>query len=568
MAVRLVSTSRTGRRWPIISDAYIGLLGLVAFVAGWAAVTRTTAISTSTLPTPAAVAKSLGSMWRDGSLSSDILASLIRVSGGFAIAVGAAIVVGAAAARYARLYAVVRSTMALLSSIPPIAWTPLAILWFGIGNAPAFFIVFLGAFFPMFTSFYKGITSIDETLIEAAEILGASRSRILHAVILPASLPDVFAGLRTGLIVAWFNVIAAELVGVRSGLGYRIQLNRTLLYSEGVVAVMVVIGVLGFAMSRSLGIVANLTTAWSLPDSERAWWLRIRKRLGRLVRTVATDTLETGPATATPTSIATTVHEPVLEVRNVTKSFDLDGQPQALTVLDGISFSIMRHEIVCVIGPNGSGKTTLLRIVAGVMTSDSGEVLFEGRYVEGTDVRKTLVFQDFALFPWLTCRENAAFGIAHLDSDDRVRRVDTLLRDAGLWDFRDAYPADLSQGMRQRLAIARALAPSPSLLLMDEPFASLDPLVRARSQTVILDLMSARSTTVLLVTHDLDEAIAMADRIIVLTGRPTKVVTSIAVPPSAKRDRNGTQFLTLRAQLWDLLGGTPSVTPTKRRSSL
>lgn len=549
-------------------------LGILLFLILWQITSSYFVPEQSTLPTPIRVAQTLGQMWHSGELADDVVASLKRILAGFTIALCIAIAFGVVAARYGKIYRSIKSLMDLLSSIPPIAWTPLAILWFGIGDLPAYFIVFLGAFFPMFTGIYAGITLVDNNLIDAAKTLGASSSLVVRRVVLPASFPQIVTGIRTGLGVAWFNVIAAELVGVRSGLGYKIQLSRTLLFSEQVIAIMLVIGVLGFCMTRAAGIVGNMVSPWAIQDESRTKWIGRRMLFRKLLR--LRSTLVKDNAISPPIRIQEIPHAfervpnadspfVLLEVDRISKSFCGQKPEDTLLALDGVSFKIYAREVFCILGPNGSGKTTIIKIVAGLLPPDSGNVKFENRYVTFPSFERTVIFQDYALFPWKTSRGNVEFALEAQSCDvmsracsknDRQVKSSALLQDAGLQDFVDSYPMDLSGGMKQRLALARALAVSPKLILMDEPFASLDPIVREQSQESILQLISSKEKTILLVTHNLDEAVFMSDRILVLSKRPGRVKTIIDIDlprPRTAAIRCQPKFNEYRNKLFQLL---------------
>jgi NitT/TauT family transport system ATP-binding protein len=573
--------SRRGRYTGIAVPA----IGLLAFVALWHVVASYVLSSGSTLPPPGRVANAIGSMWASGELLDDCLASLRRILLGFVIALGAAVAFGVAAARFGRVYQYVSATMGLLSSIPPIAWTPVAILWFGIGNAPALFIVFLGAFFPMFTSVYSGINQVDADLKNAARTLGADSSFVVRAVVFPGALPQILTGIKTGMGVAWFNVIAAELIGVRSGLGYKIQLYRTLLSSDHVIGVMVVIGLLGFAMTALVTLLGRLVAPWAIQDESRDRWIQRQRALRAFVRRKSTPfaVIERNAATTTgsidkPTGIQEGV---LLDVRDLCLAFDGGPDGARLEVLDRISFSVRPGEVFAIVGPNGSGKTTIVNVIAGLLAPSTGSVRFLGDMVQGPSHQRTVVFQSLALFPWRTCEGNIAFALDAASSeqsgapapfsapsDARLTGRD-LLAASGLSGFADSYPSELSGGMKQRLALARALAVSPQLMLMDEPFASFDPIVRERSQDAMLELLAHEPTTIVLVTHDIDEAIFMSDRVLVLTERPARTKAIITVNlerPRLPEMRTDRRFQELRAEIWELLRAPSTMSGDKLTS--
>jgi ABC-type nitrate/sulfonate/bicarbonate transport system permease component len=241
------------------------LLLIAALVGGWQIAATHGAINRLILPPPSEVGSAWWSALRDGTLFDDATASLYRIALGFALASALGIVVGIATGLLPLLERQLGWIVEILRPIPPIAWIPLAILWFGIGDRPAIFIVFLGAFFPIFTATFLGIRGVDRVKIDSARSLGASRWLVVTDVLLPGALPTILLGLRTGLGVGWMSVIAAELIGARSGLGYRVQLDQVLLQSDGIIAGMLTIGLAGIAMQSLL----TLTIRVFLPQHHR-----------------------------------------------------------------------------------------------------------------------------------------------------------------------------------------------------------------------------------------------------------------------------------------------------------
>lgn len=219
------------------------------------------------VPTPIQVAQALATMAQSRELFVDALASLRRVLIGFLLAATAGLLLGTLLAWLQRAAAWLEAPFELLRPIPPIAWIPLAILWFGIGETPAYFIVFLGAFFPILVSVRDGVRATETLHINAARCLGAGRRLLLTDVILPSTLPSILTGFRVGFGVGWICVITAELVGAQSGLGYMIQLNRLLLRTDKVVAGMVVIGCLGFTVNQLLVLLEEKLVRWRRPAS-------------------------------------------------------------------------------------------------------------------------------------------------------------------------------------------------------------------------------------------------------------------------------------------------------------
>jgi len=222
----------------------------------------------------------------------------------------------------------------------------------------------------------------------------------------------------------------------------------------------------------------------------------------------------------------------VVEVRDVTKRFLLE--KSKLTVLEDVSFSVDRDEFVCLVGPSGCGKSTLLRIIAGLERPDSGEILFHGQLQTSPTPKITMIFQLFGLLPWKTALENVEIPLEVLGikKEARVEIAKSHLRMVGLEGFENTYPHDLSGGMKQRVGIARALALQPEVLLMDEPFSSLDELTAKTLRSLVLDIWrdpTLPTNTFVMVSHNVEEAVFMADRVIVMSPRPGKIIGEVKV---------------------------------------
>jgi len=251
----------------------------------------------------------------------------------------------------------------------------------------------------------------------------------------------------------------------------------------------------------------------------------------------------------------------VLRAVGLGKRYGRDG-PAALV---DVSFAVHEGELLAIVGPSGSGKTTLLRLLSGLSTPSDGEVLVDGRQVVRPPREVALVFQDYgrSLFPWLTVIRNVMFPLhgVGLSKAERVARATDVLDEMGLHGVADKYPWELSGGMQQRVAIARALVSRPEILLMDEPFASVDALTRAELQDVLLRVHGTREgrpVTIVHVTHDIDEAVYLADRVLVFSRAPGRVVGSLEVglqrPRSQRATRSSPRFLAVRDEIYALIG--------------
>ena len=246
----------------------------------------------------------------------------------------------------------------------------------------------------------------------------------------------------------------------------------------------------------------------------------------------------------------------ILRVNKLDKLFQTGRQ--TVTALKQISFQTYRREFLCIIGPSGCGKSTLIRILAGLETHSGGEVLLDGRPVNGPGRERGMVFQGYTLFPWLTVRKNVMFGLRMngVNRAEAGKQADEWLGLIGLQKFADAYPHQLSGGMKQRVAIIRALVNHPRILLMDEPFSALDAQTRARMQSYLLEIWKKVDITVIFITHDLDEAIFLADRILVLSAHPGEVQELIEVPldrPRRPEQFDSPEFRAMKARLEALI---------------
>ncbi len=231
----------------------------------------------------------------------------------------------------------------------------------------------------------------------------------------------------------------------------------------------------------------------------------------------------------------------ILSVKGLQKKFGTNGS--ARTVFEGVSLDIHRREFICVIGPSGCGKSTLIRIVAGLDECSGGEVLLDGKSVAGPGRDRGMVFQGYTLFPWLTVKRNVMFGLEMQGKNGNAAESEARqwLDMVGLGRFEDSYPHELSGGMKQRVAIARALANEPRILIMDEPFGALDAQTRCQMQSYLLQIWKKVDVTILFITHDLEEAAYLSDRILVMGTNPGRVVEFIDNP--MPRPRSPAQFL-------------------------
>ncbi len=245
--------------------------------------------------------------------------------------------------------------------------------------------------------------------------------------------------------------------------------------------------------------------------------------------------------------------QPKIVFKDVTRRFDLGGS--SFVALDRFSLDVADGEFVTVVGPSGCGKSTALNIAAGLLAPSEGEVKVAGKAVEGPGPERGMIFQQYALFPWLTVRQNVEFGlrIKGEPAAERREKATYFIKLVGLGDFADALPKTLSGGMKQRCAIARAYAVDPSVLLMDEPFGALDALTRVQLQDQLLDTWRRERRTVMFITHDVDEAVYLANRVVVMAARPGRLKEIIPVDlpyPRTEEIRLSPEFTAIRNRVW------------------
>jgi sulfonate transport system ATP-binding protein len=244
-----------------------------------------------------------------------------------------------------------------------------------------------------------------------------------------------------------------------------------------------------------------------------------------------------------------------LAIRGVSKSYQVDDRP--LTVLRNIAFDIAPGEFVSVVGASGCGKSTLLRLIIGLDTEYDGDILLGGRRIAGTGPERGIVFQDHRLFPWLTVWDNIGLGLDARDISpaERSRSIAANIALVGLTGFEKAYPHQWSGGMAQRAAIARALVSRPEILLLDEPLGALDSLTRAYLQKELLRIWQHEDVTMVMVTHDVEEAVFLSDKIVVMEPRPGRISAIVPIDLPHPRDRASPEFITLKERILQALAG-------------
>lgn len=243
----------------------------------------------------------------------------------------------------------------------------------------------------------------------------------------------------------------------------------------------------------------------------------------------------------------------MITLENVTKSFTQEGYQQI--VLQDINLNVGKGEFLCIVGPSGCGKTTLLRIIAGLDFPNSGSIKEEDNEISGPSRERGYVFQQYSLFPWLNVLENVTFGLElrGITEEERHQKATEYLKMVGLSQFEKSYPKELSGGMKQRVAIARSLVNDPHVILMDEPFSALDVQTRHKLQEELVRIWKEEQKTIIFVTHNVDEAVFLADRVVVLSRNPGKIIKSFPIEIDRIRDRSSSKFLGLKKEITGFL---------------
>ena len=239
-----------------------------------------------------------------------------------------------------------------------------------------------------------------------------------------------------------------------------------------------------------------------------------------------------------------------IEIKNINKSFE--GKKKNLSVLDNINLTINDGELICLLGPSGCGKTTLLRLIAGLEHPTSGEIIANGEVVKKPSGDRAVIFQQYSLFPWLTVLQNVTFGLEMTKKgtkEENIAAAERYLESVGLIDFKDSYPHELSGGMKQRVAIIRSLLNHSPILLMDEPFSAVDMQTRHKLQEQLIGVWKRFENTIVFVTHDVDEAVYLADKIVILDKNPGRIARIVDVDIERPRKRDSKEFIAVQESI-------------------
>jgi NitT/TauT family transport system ATP-binding protein len=241
-----------------------------------------------------------------------------------------------------------------------------------------------------------------------------------------------------------------------------------------------------------------------------------------------------------------------LRAQSISMTFKRDGK--STSVLENVNLEVGEGEFLWLLGPSGCGKSTMLNCMAGFLSPSAGEIRIDGEIVTGPDPRRIFVFQERGVFPWLTVEGNIGFGLFKLSQEERERRIAHYVKLVGLEGFEKSYPQELSGGMKQRLEVARALAVNPDMMFLDEPFGALDSITRLIMRGELLRIWEAEKKTIIFVTHDIEEAVQLADRVVVMSARPAKIQQIVEIDIPHPRDISSPRYLELRDGIFEQIG--------------
>lgn len=492
------------------------------------------------LPSPGRVFGAAAELLETGELVKHAAASLARVVSGFLISAATALLLAFLFYRRRRWEEGASIVLESLRVVPPLSLVPLLILWLGIGEAPKLAIVVLSSFFPVYLNALSSLRAVDARWREYARAFELTPGECLRHIHVPGALGGLLTGLRLGFGYAWRALIGSELIAAASGLGYLIEDASSMARTD-----VVFVGVLTIAL---LGILCDVLF------QKGAEYFEARMRRTKPLTSVSPAvTSSTHPNASDASDVAKDAEHdlPAVRIERLGKAF-----PGGTAPFEALTDTFPAGRVTALLGRSGCGKTTLLKIVAGLSTPTSGCVRFERNAGSGAAALRPaigIVFQSPMLLDWKTVVENVEMGILHVPETERRERALSALDVVGLGDRADAFPEELSGGMAQRVGFARALARNPEVLLMDEPFGALDALTRTALQRRCRTILAERPMTVLLITHDVREAVRLGDEIRILEAG--RLVTEPAVADPAEREA-GLEATALEERiLTRLLGG-------------
>ncbi|MEU4563677.1 ATP-binding cassette domain-containing protein [Actinoplanes sp. NPDC023936] len=502
----------------------------------WYLVYRLGVASRMLLPSPRAVWDAGWRLHDSGVLWPNLWSTVVAALEALALSAIAGVPLGILLGMLPRTWAVLAPYLNAVNSMPRIALAPVFLVVFGIGQSSKVALGFSIAFFVFLMNARIGVLSTDEEHLQVFAVLGASRSQLFRKLYVPVAIPAISTALRLGLVLALLGVVGSEIIASRAGVGQLITSYSATLSMAPVYALLTVLAIFTSILTMLIGALESALLGWQRADHARPR-AGIRTRRNR----TAQESVPDGAA-----------QTPVVRLHSVSVEFASRGSPHR--VLSNLSMTIPRGQFVAILGASGAGKSTLLNVVSGLVPATSGQITVFDEPPRAGRADVGHMFARDALLPWRTARRNVELSL-ELHGEAAYGRAGEMLDLVRLSSAADRFPAQLSQGMRQRVALARTLASDPELLLMDEPFAALDALTRSAIRDMFLDIWDnqVHRKTVLFVTHDLTEALLLADRVVTLT--PGGVRTDVLVPYGRPRDERALMARSDYRDLYERLRG-------------
>src|SRR5262249_49624514 len=428
----------------------------------------------------------------DKGLGIQLAYSIARVMTGYLLAVVVAIPVGFLIGMSPLMSRALDPYIQVLKPISPLALMPLPLYTLKEWTLSSIFVIFICSLWPMLIHPAFGVPAVRKERLNVPRPLEVGTLRRAFTIILPAAAPTILTGMRISIGIAWLVIVAAEMLVGGTGIGYFVWNEWNNLSITNVITAILVIGVVGMVLDQ---ILARATRLGAVPEVGWRW--------GPFF-----------PALCSPMT------DKFISIEGISKRFPASGGGST-TVFEELWLAMARGEFVCIIGHSGCGKTTVLNILAGLEAPSDGAVIVDNQAIEGPSLDRAVIFQSHALLPWLTVMGNVAYAVASkwrfMNKDNLHRQAQKFIDLVGLTGAEHKRPAELSGGMKRRVGIGRALSIEPKLMLMDEPFSALDALTRGTLQDEVRRICLETGQTVFMITHDVDEAIYLADRVVLMT---------------------------------------------------
>lgn len=548
----------------------LGIILPVAILFLWNWGVKTEVLPPALIASPEKVWNKFKLLVGDDLLLANARISLLRLFAGFVLGsiLGIALGVLVGVSKFASK--IFEPLILILIPVPPLAWIPLLIIIFGIDEGSKIALLSIGCFCTLFLTTSYSVKSTDKNLLELSKLYSKEWYVKLLRIILPFSASNIVGSLRVAMALSWTLLMASEMIAASAGLGWFIWDSRNFSRADDMIVGMISVGILGWFTDRLLVSLGKYFNRWKAEKKETGlftdlwiWlWHKLpmkgqRNNLKILYNKIQVsindffiDRINSllGSKHGRSANLGSGTDQPHLEVEVNKKNFKLDGAE--LRVFTDLSFDINKGDYITLIGPSGCGKSTLLKLIAGLDTVYEGKIKYNNQRITGTSLERCIVFQEQRLLQWLNVNDNIAFALpVSMRRNEKRKKVAEAIELVNLTGFGNVYPSQLSGGMQQRVALARAMVNLPEMLLLDEPYGALDSITRDKMQKELMRIVSKANATVLMVTHDIDEAIIMSDKIFVLGGNPTNIKKAIQIERSKVNEKTAMEFIKIRNQL-------------------